>query len=362
MKGKILFTGGGSAGHVTPNMAIISNIKNDFDIVYVGSKDGIEKNLINDIGIKYFGISTGKLRRYFSLKNFTDPFKVIQGFSEASNIIKNEKPNMIFSKGGFVSVPVVIAAYFNKVPVVLHESDITPGLANKICIPFCKKVCVTFEECFDKIGNKKAVLTGSPLRDELKNGSRLLGQDFCGFKEKKPVLLLMGGSLGSVKLNNTLRESLSEILKKFNVVHLCGKNNLNKDLDKLAGYRQYEYLSDELPNIMTMADIIVSRAGSNSIFEILALKKPNLLIPLSKQASRGDQILNAKSFEKKGYSSVLLEEDLTNDKFISSINDLYNNKDFYIKNMNASSADEGVKKILNVINSTLDEKLKKITV
>lgn len=357
MKNKILFTGGGSAGHVTPNIALFPYFKNDFDIIYLGSKEGIEKNLIDEAGINYYGISTGKLRRYFSLKNFTDPFKVIKGFSEANNIMKKEKPDIVFSKGGFVSVPVVIAAHFNKIPVVLHESDITPGLANKICIPFCKKVCVTFEECYNKIGSKKAVITGSPLREELKNGSRLLGQEFCKFKDKKPILLLMGGSLGSVKLNTVLRESLNEILSKFNVVHLCGKNNLSKELNEKQGYKQYEYLTSDLPNVMAAADIMVSRAGSNSIFEILALNKPNLLIPLSKQASRGDQILNAQSFEKKGYSAVLLEEDLTNDKFVSSINEIYNNKDFYIKNMRAVSADEGIKKIIDVINEILDEKL-----
>ena len=362
MKSKILFTGGGSAGHVTPNIAIISKVKKDFDVIYVGSKDGIEKKLINDIGTKYFEISTGKLRRYFSIKNFTDPFKVILGFSEASSIMKREKPNIVFSKGGFVSVPVVIAAYFNNIPVVLHESDITPGLANKICIPFCKKVCVTFEECLNKIGSKKAVLTGPPIRDELLNGSRLLGEEFCKFKVRKPVLLLMGGSSGSLKLNKILRESLPEILIKFNVVHLCGKNNLDNQIVKLDGYKQYEYLTGELANVMTMADVIVSRAGSNSIFEILALRKPNLLIPLSKSASRGDQILNAKSFEKKGYSSVLMEEDLSNDKFISSVSELYNNRNFYIKNMNNTYADDGVKKVINVIDAVLDEKFKKVTV
>jgi len=356
MKKKILFTGGGTAGHVTPNIALFPHFKDDFDIIYLGSKNGIEKSLVNESKIKYYEISTGKFRRYFSIQNFTDPFKVIKGFIEANNIIKKEKPDIVFSKGGFVSVPVVIAAYFNKIPVVLHESDITPGLANKICIQFCKKVCVTFEECYNKIGSKKAVLTGSPIRDELKNGSRLLGEEFCGFKHKKPTLLLMGGSQGSVKLNSILRESLEEILNKFNVVHLCGKNNLDKELNNMQGYRQYEYLKGELPNIMALADIIVSRAGSNSIFEILALNKPNLLIPLSKKASRGDQILNARSFEKKGYSAVLLEEDLTVERFISSVNETYNNRDFYIKNMNSASNSEGVKKILDVINSILFSK------
>ncbi len=359
---KVLLTGGGSAGHVTPNIALIPYFqKNNFDIIYLGSKEGIEKKLITDIGIKYYEISTGKLRRYFSLKNFTDPFKVIKGFYEASNIIKDEKPNVIFSKGGFVSVPVVVAGYFNKIPIILHESDITPGLANKICIPFSKKVCVTFEECYEKIGKNKAVITGSPLRDELRNGSRLLGGEFCKFKDKKPVLLLMGGSLGSLKLNKLLRDSLEDILKKFNVVHLCGKGNLDNNLNKQEGYRQFEYLNEELPDIMALADVIVSRAGSNSIFEILALKKPNLLIPLSKSASRGDQILNAKSFEKKGYSTVLLEEDITEDKFTSSINEIYNNRDFYIQNMSQASADEGIKNILNVINESLEVKLSKIS-
>lgn len=347
---KIILTGGGSAGHVTPNIALIPKLnKNGYEIQYIGTKEGIERSIIESENIKYHIISSGKLRRYFDIKNFTDPFRVVKGIGDSIKIIKKEKPNIIFSKGGFVSVPVVIAAHICKVPVIAHESDITPGLANKIASNYCTKICVTFPETLNKIKGNKGILTGTPIRENILEGSKIKGIKIGGFDEKKPVLLVVGGSLGSKYINDIVRDSLESILKTFNIIHICGKGNIDKNLISKKGYKQFEYVNEGLPDIMNAADIIISRAGANFIFEILALKKPNILIPLSKKSSRGDQILNAESFEKSGYSIVLHEEELDSDILIKSINNVYNERHKYVKNMNSSQLLNGVDKIINII-------------
>ena len=349
-KYKIMMTGGGSAGHVTPNLALVPKLKSlGYEVKYIGSKNGIEKEIIEKEGIPYFGISSGKLRRYFDVKNFTDPFKVVKGVKDAYSIIKKEKPDVVFSKGGFVTVPVVMAAYFNKIPVVCHESDMTPGLANKLSTPFASKLCVTFPESLDKIKVGKGILTGTPIREELYFGDKIKGLQFCKLSPEKPVIFIMGGSLGSKFINDLVRESLDELLKEFNIVHICGKDHLDESLKDIKGYVQFEYIREELPNVMKASDIVLSRAGANSIYEFLAIKKPNLLIPLSKKSSRGDQILNAKSFEKRGYSMVLEEEELNKDLLIEKIRELYRNRNTYIKAMENSSIKNGVEKIVEVI-------------
>jgi UDP-N-acetylglucosamine--N-acetylmuramyl-(pentapeptide) pyrophosphoryl-undecaprenol N-acetylglucosamine transferase len=348
---KIILTGGGSAGHVTPNIALFPKLKSlGFEIQYIGTKDGIERNIIGKEDIKYHCISSGKLRRYFDVKNFSDPFKVIKGIFECINIMKSEKPDIVFSKGGFVSVPVVIGAHFCHVPVIAHESDLTPGLANRISERYCTKICVTFPETVDKIKDGKAILTGTPIRNNILEGSKLLGLKFCGFDGAKPVLLIIGGSLGSRFINDCVRNSLSKLLEKYDIVHICGKGNLDKELENIKGYRQFEYLNEELPHVMQAADIIISRAGANLIFEILAIKKPNLLIPLSRKSSRGDQILNAESFKKSGFSKVIYEEEITSEVLIDSLNELYQNRMQYISAMNSSKLQNGVDGIVSVIN------------
>jgi UDP-N-acetylglucosamine--N-acetylmuramyl-(pentapeptide) pyrophosphoryl-undecaprenol N-acetylglucosamine transferase len=348
---KIILTGGGSAGHVTPNIALFPKLKSlGFEIQYIGTKDGIERNIIGKEDIKYHCISSGKLRRYFDVKNFTDPFKVIKGIFECISIMKSEKPDIVFSKGGFVSVPVVIGAHFCHVPVIAHESDLTPGLANRISERYCTKICVTFPETVDKIKDGKAILTGTPIRNKILEGSKLLGLKFCGFDGAKPVLLIIGGSLGSRFINDCVRDSLSKLLEKYDIVHICGKGNLDKKLENIKGYRQFEYLNEELPHVMQAADIIISRAGANLIFEILAIKKPNLLIPLSRKSSRGDQILNAESFKKSGFSKVIYEEEITSEVLINSLNELYQNRMQYISAMNSSKLQNGVDGIVSVIN------------
>lgn len=347
---KIIMTGGGSAGHVTPNIALMPILKSKgFEIKYIGSTNGIEKGLIEKEGIPYFGISSGKLRRYFDVKNFTDPFKVVKGFFEAKRILTEEKPDVVFSKGGFVTVPVVMAAHMKKIPVISHESDMTPGLANKLASPFCTKLCVTFPESLKHIKDNKGVVTGTPIREDILKGNKQKGREFCGFKNDKPILLLIGGSLGSKFLNDTIRNILKDILEDMNVVHICGKGNVDNSLVSISGYKQFEYISSELPDVFAASDFIISRAGANSIFEILALKKPNILIPLSRNASRGDQILNAKSFEKSGFSMVIEEENMTNDILKDSIRNLKDNASKYIEAMEKSTFGNGTVQIVQEI-------------
>lgn len=345
----IVLTGGGTAGHVTPNIALIPSLQEEgWNIQYIGSKKGIEKELIEKTNIPYHGISSGKLRRYMSIENLKDPFKVVKGLFEAYNLLRKIKPNVVFSKGGFVTVPVVLAARMLGIPVIIHESDITPGLANKIASKGAKVICVNFPETLKYVGNK-GVLTGTPIRKELFEGKAQEGRKLCGFEEGKPVLLVMGGSLGSVKINNCLRETLNHLQKDFNIVHICGKNNVDESLKGTKGYCQFEYVGEELPHLFAMADMMLSRAGANALAEIVALKLPNLLVPLSKETSRGDQILNANSMKKQGYSLVLQEEELTPETLKNNLYDLYKNLDSYKASMMRSMDTSGTEKVMDQI-------------
>ena len=346
----IVLTGGGTAGHVTPNIAMIPALQEKgFQISYIGSYDGIEKKLIEEMGIPYYGISSGKLRRYFDPKNFTDPFKVLKGYQEARKLLKKLKPDVVFSKGGFVTVPVVIAAKHRKIPAIIHESDMTPGLANKIAIPSATKVCCNFPETLEYLPKEKAVLSGSPIRQELLSGNKIAAMDLCGFSADKPIILVIGGSLGSVAVNNAVRAALPELLKSFQIVHLCGKGKVDESLNNTTGYRQFEYIKEELRDIFAMTDIVISRAGANAICELLALRKPNLLIPLSANASRGDQILNARSFERQGFSLVLEEEEVTKDTLLEAVQNLYDNRNTFIDAMRNSGQQDSINTILNLV-------------
>ena len=347
---KIVLTGGGTAGHVTPNLALLPYLKAEgYEIVYIGSEKGIERTLIEAEGIPYYSISTGKLRRYLSKENIKDMFRVVKGIAEAKKLIKRLKPDLVFSKGGFVAVPVVLGAKSNNVPVIIHESDITPGLANKIAMPSARVVCSTFPETLQYVPKGKGVHTGTPIRKELFEGDRQKGLAACKFTGEKPVLLMMGGSLGAVKLNHCLREILPELVKTFDVIHLCGKGNLDAHLREQEGYMQFEYVSDGLNDLLAAADLIVSRAGSNSISEFLALKKPHLLIPLSAKASRGDQILNAASFEKQGFARVLDEDEMTAETMKKEIFELYENREKYASAMENAASGDGVEAVMTQI-------------
>lgn len=347
---KIVLTGGGTAGHVTPNIALMPRLKElGYEIYYIGSYDGIEKKLIEEMGIPYYGISSGKLRRYFDWKNFTDPFRVLKGFAEAKKLLKKLKPDVVFSKGGFVTVPVVQAAKQCHIPTIIHESDMTPGLANKLAIPAATKVCCNFPETVKYLPEGKAVLSGSPIRQELLRGNKLAALKFCNFTSDKPVLMIIGGSLGSVAVNTAIRNILPELMKTFQVIHLCGQGNLDETLVGTEGYVQYEYIKQELADLFALADVVVSRAGANAICEILALRKPNLLIPLSAAASRGDQILNAASFKQQGFSLVLQEEEITNELLLSTIMDLYKNRNSFIETMEKSGQSDAIAVITKLI-------------
>ncbi|MBQ9518895.1 MAG: undecaprenyldiphospho-muramoylpentapeptide beta-N-acetylglucosaminyltransferase [Firmicutes bacterium] len=354
MSKKIILTGGGTAGHVTPNLALLPRLRAEgFDIVYIGSKEGIEKELICGAGVDYRAISSGKLRRYFDLKNVTDIFRVIAGIFQATAIIAKEKPDVIFSKGGFVAVPVAVGAFLNRAPFVAHESDMTPGLANRLAAPFAKKVCTTFPEAVKCVKGGKGVHTGTPIHEELFKGDADKGKKLCGFEGKKPVLLIMGGSLGSVVINNAVKEVISELTAKFDIAHIRGKGNLDSSLDGVKGYKQFEYVNKELRDLFAAADIVLSRAGANAISEFLALNKPMLLIPLSKKASRGDQILNADSFKAQGFAEVIEEEALDGNKLVNTVEMLYNNREKYISAMRASAGADGVGAVMREIKSAL---------
>ena len=347
---RIVLTGGGTAGHVTPNIALLPSLKEaGYEVFYIGSYTGIEKQLIEDLEIPYYGISSGKLRRYKSLKNLSYPFRVLKGYFQARTLMRKIKPDIVFSKGGFVAVPVVLAAKHLHIPVIIHESDMTPGLANKISLSAATKVCCNFPETMGYIPEGKAVLTGSPIREELLHGNKLAALNLCGFAANKPVILVIGGSQGSVAVNDAVRGILPELLKKYQVIHLCGKGKLDSTKTDMEGYIQFEYVKKELADLFALADVCISRAGANAICELLALRKPNLLIPLSANASRGDQILNANSFAKQGFSTVLEEEVLTADTLSQAIEETYKNRQQFIDKMSESHLNNAVKTIMGLI-------------
>lgn len=347
---KIVMTGGGTAGHVTPNIALFDSLQKDgYEIHYIGSYEGIEKGLIEDKKIPYYGISSGKFRRYRSWKNLTDPFRVLHGFFQARRLLGRIRPNVVFSKGGFVSVPVVMAAKTRHIPVIIHESDLTPGLANKLAMPSATKVCCNFPETLPYLPKEKAVLTGSPIRQELLHGNKQAAKDFCGFTGDLPILMVMGGSIGSVYINNAIRGCIDILLTKYQIIHLCGKGNIDESLKDKKGYAQFEYISENLPDLFAAADLVVARAGANSICELLALHKPNILIPLSRNASRGDQILNANSFAKQGFSAVLEEEEVTSEKLMATIDDVMAHRSKYIDAMKNSGQMNAIETIMGLI-------------
>ena len=350
-KKKIVFTGGGTAGHVTPNIAIINELDhNQWDIHYIGSKKGIEKELIEKIKVPYYQISSGKLRRYVDMENIKDIFRVLKGCFEARRRLKKLKPQVVFSKGGFVSVPVIVAAKTLGIPTFIHESDLTPGLANKISQRFATKIFTSFEETKEYFPKDKTMVIGSPIRKEILSGSDIKGRKFLGFNDYLPILTIMGGSLGAKRINETVRGSLKALMTKYQIVHLCGKGNLDVTLKEVKGYKQYEYVNDELADILATTNIVVTRGGSNAIFEFLALKIPMLIIPLSKKQSRGDQIMNAKSFEDRGYSLTLEEETLSGKSLLASLETLEKNKGKIVSAMENSIQGDALKIIVEEIN------------
>lgn len=347
---KIVFTGGGTAGHVSPNLALIPYFLEDgYEVHYIGSKDGIEKSIVKN-PIIFHEISTGKLRRYFSWQNFIDPFKIIKGYFQSRSILKTIKPTVVFSKGGFVTVPVCYAAKSRKIPVILHESDFTPGLANKLCMKKAQVVCTSFEKTLSYIPDNKGVLTGIPIRRELLKGNKQYARSILkNFDETKSTILFMGGSLGAQAINECVFEIIKELTKTYNVIHITGAGNINKNLTKLEGYHQFAYVTNEFADFLAYSDFVIARSGATSIFELLALKKPMLLIPLPKGASRGDQLLNAQYFEKCGYAKVLQQEDMNEKSLLENIHWMEENKEELINNMEKSKMKDSNKLIIDII-------------
>lgn len=346
---RITFTGGGTAGHVIVNLALIPYfLDHGWKIDYIGSESGIERELISEIEeITYYPISTGKLRRYMSVENLKDPFRVLKGIAQSWNIIRKRKPNIIFSKGGFVSVPVVVAARFRRVPTIIHESDLTPGLANKLAAPFAKEILTTFPETVDHV-KKKATYVGPIIRDELFQGDREVGYELTNFTKDKKVLLIMGGSSGSQKINAAIRKLLPSLLPKYQVLHICGRGNLDQSITE-DGYAQFEYVNEDLKHLFSITDYVISRAGANAIFELLALQIPMLLIPLSLGASRGDQIENAASFEAEKIAHVLKEEEMNETTLLEAIEALVKEENDLITHMAQYNSRASRDKVIKLI-------------
>ncbi|MCL2617977.1 MAG: undecaprenyldiphospho-muramoylpentapeptide beta-N-acetylglucosaminyltransferase [Defluviitaleaceae bacterium] len=355
MRKVIALTGGGTAGHVVPNIALVDALRQaGFDVHYIGAANSIESELSRDAGLTFHAISTGKLRRSLSpadtLKNLRDQFAFAKGIYDARRVMAALRPSLIFSKGGYVGVPVVLAARCLGIKSLIHESDITPGLANRLSFPFAARICVSFPETLARVPSGKGVLTGTPLRREIFGGDRQKGLRLAGFSDTLPVLMVVGGSSGSRVINETVRFALPELLADFQVLHMVGKGNLEKTA--APGYAQFEYLKSDLPHVLAASDIVISRAGANAIQEFLALRKPALLIPLSK-TSRGDQVQNAESFLRHGYANVLREEDLTPSQLAAQARDLYSTRQVYIEKMSrakqSNGRDETIKLILSSV-------------
>ena len=347
---KIVLTGGGTLGHVTPHLSLIPHLKEaGYEIHYIGTEKGMEAEKIRSLpGVTYHAVQSGKLRRYFSWQNFVDPFKVIAGAFQSARLMGKLRPDVVFSKGGFVAVPVVFGAWLHRVPVVCHESDLTPGLANRLCAPFARKIATTFPECAQALG-PKAEMTGTPLRPELFRGSRARGLSLLGFDGSRPILLMMGGSSGAQAVNRALREALPRLTDQFDVAHICGKGNLDEGLQGARGYRQLEFLDAELPDALACADLVLSRAGSNALCEFQALCKPMLLVPYPKGASRGDQILNAQSLQRRGLAHVLLQEDMTADTLVRALEETWADREQLVSALHAAPPADGTRRVLEMI-------------
>lgn len=358
----IIFTGGGTAGHVTPNIALIKKLqKENWQIKYIGEKNSIEQKLITAINVDFYPILSGKLRRYFSWQNFIDPFKIIWGILEAHFLCRKLKPKIIFSKGGFVAFPVVVAAWLNRIPIISHESDLSPGLANKLSFPFVNKICLTFPDStnyFSEKDQKKLIVTGTPIRQELFHGNPDLGRSICGFDKSKKIIFVFGGSLGAEPINKIIRELIlnrgGDLLKQFQIAHVCGPNKIDPNIN-YPGYKQFEYLHEDFAHVIAAADLVISRAGANTIYELIALRKPHILIPLGTKGSRGDQIENAKHFAAKNLSTIIFAEELTATTLKEKINWVIEHKDEIIAKLNnfkiPDSVNEIYQLILNVSNN-----------
>ncbi len=347
-KQKIILCGGGTLGHFTPNIAIFEALKDKYDFIYIGTKSGLEKGIASKL-MEYKEIETAKLNRSLTFKSIIDnlciPFKLITGIKEAKEIIKEEKPALIFSKGGFASVPVVLAGHKLGVPCITHESDLSLGLANKLIAKKCKAVCTSFSVTANKI--KNGIFTGSPLRKQIFNGNAQKLKTNLNISNALPFVLILGGSLGSANINNAIRKNIDTLSKDFNILHITGKGKIDKSTTYPKNYFQIEY-AENIEDYFSLANVVVTRGGSNTLFELLALKKPMLIIPLSAKVSRGDQIENAKYFNKNGFANVLMEEDLTSENLMQEIAKTLNMQSALVSKMSATQTN-GTKAVCEII-------------
>lgn len=355
MAKRIVLTGGGSAGHVVVNLALLPRLKEEgWEVHYIGSEKGIEKTLLADYPeVTYHAIPTGKLRRYLSVEsvmtNVRDMGRVLSGIREARRLLKQIAPHIVFSKGGFVSVPVVLAAKMRHIPVISHESDLSPGLANKITAPFVKRILLTFEVTASKVPENKAFYLGPVIRPQLKGGSAREGRIRFGMQSNKPILLILGGSLGAEALNRLVWESLDPLLERFEILHGVGANKGDSSVERV-GYHQVDYIKAGMNDALAMADVVVSRAGSNAIFEYLYYHKPMLLIPYVK-GSRGDQVENAREFARAGYAEVLDERKATPETFLAAVNGVMNHREELQRRQRSFVFSDSVETILSLLDA-----------
>jgi UDP-N-acetylglucosamine--N-acetylmuramyl-(pentapeptide) pyrophosphoryl-undecaprenol N-acetylglucosamine transferase len=323
----IAVTGGGTGGHIFPVVAVIEELRGRgvLDLCWIGEKGGKEQEWSSSLGVPYFGIRTGKLRRYFSFQNLTDIFSVLVGIVQAHRILKRAKPAVLFSKGGFVSVPPALAARRLNIPVVTHESDMHPGLATRIIARNASVVCVSFERSAAAFEGRRVEYTGNPVREALRSADPSRGARFLDFQDPLPVVTVLGGSLGASSLNRAVQEMREEGQLSFNLVHQCGRGKVDQGPDRERRFRRFEFIGDEIGDVLAVSDLIISRAGAGALCEIGFLGKPSILVPLPRSKSRGEQIENARSFQKRGAALVIEDERLSGGTIVSAIEDLLHN-------------------------------------
>ena len=352
MNNKLIFmAGGGTAGHINPNLALVEPLqKVGYRVEYMGQKNEMEYPLVTAAGLPFHEVASGRLHRSLNPDTLLTPFRIVKA-------IRKEKPALIFCKGGFACVPVAIAGKLTGTKVILHESDLTPGLANKLCAPFASKICVTFEQTLQHLPKEKTVFTGTPIRASLKNGSREKGFELTGLDPAgKPVLMVVGGSQGAGALNDVIGDNLEALLADYQIVHLYGGEASGYVPKEAKGYFALGYAKEEMADLFAMTDLVLSRAGANAINEFLLLQLPSILVPLPLTVSRGDQILNAQHFEEKGFSYVLPQEKLDLQSLQSALTHVQEHRSEYLSAMGASAAKNGTTEVLKVILETIIKK------
>lgn len=370
-KEKIVLTGGGTAGHIWPHFALFdcqgSKLKESFlgnalEVHYMGSRGGMEQELVKAEQPEwhYHEIATGKLRRYFSFQNFLDLFNVILGFFQAFFLLGKIKPGVIFSKGGFVSAPVVWAGWIRKIPVVIHESDATLALATKLTIPFAKKILTSFPETKEQVPlkfQKNVLQIGLPLRESLFSIEKQQGKSHFKFSDNsRKTLLIFGGSLGARSLNEKIFEIIPELVKQYDVIHITGKGNQKNLSVETNHYKQFEFLREEMKFAYAAADLAICRAGASSIFELAAARIPMILIPLGLHASRGDQIINAQIFEKHNWALSRNETEFVGQAALDCIHAVANKIESYKSKLQTAPSKDSAKKIANLLWDQIQEK------